>query len=80
MSDKEAQEKALEDYVNNKMSFERLAEEMGINFYVLHTAFMHYRKPSPELEEKVAKTPVKTHKYDGKRYLTLSLTLLDKGG
>ena len=40
--DKRAQEKALADYANGKISFERLAEEMRINFFALHRAFTHF--------------------------------------
>ncbi|MCJ7828140.1 MAG: hypothetical protein MUP81_00170 [Dehalococcoidia bacterium] len=34
------QSQALQDFANNKITFERLAEEMMINFYVLHSAFI----------------------------------------
>jgi hypothetical protein len=37
------QSKALRDYTDNKISFERLAERMGINFYGLYTAFEKYK-------------------------------------
>lgn len=33
---KETQERVLSDYANGKISFERLAEELDINFYTLH--------------------------------------------
>ena len=32
-------EEALQNYVDGKISTERLAEEMGVNYYVLHNAF-----------------------------------------
>lgn len=40
--DKKAREGALGDYTNGKISFERLAEEVDINFYTLRSAFMHF--------------------------------------
>lgn len=48
-------EQALEDYSDGKISFERLAEELGINFYALRKAFIHFAKlptkPPPVLSD-----------------------------
>jgi hypothetical protein len=37
------QSEALQDFTENKITFERLAEQLNINFYELHTAFEKYK-------------------------------------
>ena len=37
------QSEALQDFTENKISFERLAERLNINFYELHAAFEKYK-------------------------------------
>jgi hypothetical protein len=47
-------ERTLTDYVNGKVTFERLAEELGLNFYSLHQAFLHFAKSSNRAIERAA--------------------------
>ncbi len=35
---------AFDDYTKGKISFERLAETIGVNFYTLHSAFLKFRR------------------------------------
>lgn len=49
-------EQSLEDFADHKISFERLAEELEINFYPLHRAFLSFRKPWEPTSEDIMKT------------------------